>query len=104
MVSTPNAADLVKRIQEWYLARCNGDWEHSYGVKIDTLDNPGWIVTIDLAETEWCRLEIARTVVEMSESDWVQWEVTNAQFVGCGGPLNLPDLLETFLSVVGRSQ
>jgi hypothetical protein len=41
----------LERLQRWYLGECNGDWEHSYGVRIDTLDNPGWIVTIDLHET-----------------------------------------------------
>lgn len=27
------------------------DWEHSYGLNIINLDNPGWAVTIDLEET-----------------------------------------------------
>lgn len=37
---------------DWYLSNCDGDWEHVYGVKLETLDNPGWILTIDLAETD----------------------------------------------------
>jgi hypothetical protein len=28
-------------LQEWYAGRCNGDWEHSFGVSTDSLDNPG---------------------------------------------------------------
>ncbi|MFK0239099.1 Imm53 family immunity protein, partial [Streptomyces vinaceus] len=28
------------------------DWEHEWGVKIATLDNPGWTVEIDLEETD----------------------------------------------------
>ena len=39
-------------LMQWYLAECNDDWEHSYGVKIDTLDNPGWTLKIDLRETD----------------------------------------------------
>ncbi len=35
----------------WYEQQCNGDWEHSYGVTIDTLDNPGWRLKIDLTGT-----------------------------------------------------
>lgn len=35
----------------WYVRECDDDWEHSYGVKIDTLDNPGWTIAIDLRET-----------------------------------------------------
>ncbi|GGG05927.1 hypothetical protein GCM10010912_58230 [Paenibacillus albidus] len=33
------------------MKNCNGDWEHSYGVKIDTVDNPGRSVEINWAET-----------------------------------------------------
>jgi len=36
---------------------------HSFGVAIDTLDNPGWMVTIDLAETRWRDVEPLRRVV-----------------------------------------
>jgi len=42
---------LIEQIQAWYAAQCNGDWEHQYGISIDTLDNPGWCVTIDLTRT-----------------------------------------------------
>lgn len=38
--------------QDRYLSQCNGDWEHQCGLKIRTLDNPGWSIEIDLAETE----------------------------------------------------
>lgn len=43
--------DTLQELQRWYRSQCNGDWEHSYGVKIDTLDNPGWSVTVELADT-----------------------------------------------------
>ena len=39
-------------IQEWFFSQCNDVWEHSYGIKIDTLDNPGWSVLVDLHGTE----------------------------------------------------
>jgi Immunity protein 53 len=35
------------RLQVWYLAQCDGDWEHRHGVTIGTLDNPGWSLRID---------------------------------------------------------
>ncbi|UCH44768.1 MAG: hypothetical protein JSV11_10785 [Nitrospiraceae bacterium] len=36
------------RLNRWYINQCNGDWEHQYGIVIETLDNPGWRVKIDL--------------------------------------------------------
>ena len=38
-------------LEQWYEKTCDGDWEHIYGISIDTLDNPGWRVRIDLRET-----------------------------------------------------
>ncbi len=43
--------DSVQWLQTWYQAQCDNDWEHQYGVKIDSLDNPGWMVSIDLFGT-----------------------------------------------------
>jgi hypothetical protein len=43
--------DILTWLQAWFLSQCNDTWEHSYGIKIDTLDNPGWEVVIDLAGT-----------------------------------------------------
>ncbi len=34
------------------MAQCDGEWEHDYGIKIETLDNPGWLVSIDLLGTD----------------------------------------------------
>ena len=31
--------DLLIWLQNWNQNHCDGDWEHLYGVKIDTLDN-----------------------------------------------------------------
>lgn len=39
-------------VQNWYLAHANGDWEHDHGILIESLDNPGWRVTINLTGTE----------------------------------------------------
>ncbi len=33
--------DTLNWIQSWYYENCDGDWEHSYGMRIDTVDNPG---------------------------------------------------------------
>ena len=93
---------LIEELQAWYVRECNGDWEHSFGVKIETLDNPGWLVTIDLAETDWENLELARQIDERRETDWVQHEVSDRKFVGCGGPSNLEEILRTFFRVVGQ--
>ena len=43
--------DVLEWLQKWYLSQADGEWEHEHGIKIDTLDNPGWSVTLSLAGT-----------------------------------------------------
>jgi hypothetical protein len=95
-----NLTLVFQRLQQWYESECNGDWEHSFGVKIETLDNPGWVVTIDLTETEWDSLAVERKIFERNDRDWVQYEVVNGQFVGCGGPGNLCEVVSLFFQVI----
>ena len=28
--------DPLKRLQDWYISQCDGDWEHTYGISIAT--------------------------------------------------------------------
>lgn len=97
---TLDLAAAFQRLQQWYEAECNGDWEHSFGVKIETLDNPGWIVTIDLTETAWESLVVERKSFARSGRDWVQHEIVNSQFIGCGGPGNLGEVVGLFFQVI----
>ncbi len=50
--------NVFQYVKEWYKENCDGDWEHQYGASINTLDNPGWEVRVDLAFTELECLEI----------------------------------------------
>jgi hypothetical protein len=31
---------VLERLERWYAAQCNGDWKHTYGITLETLDNP----------------------------------------------------------------
>ena len=35
----------------WYTAQCNGEWEHRQGISVESTDNPGWWVKVDIRET-----------------------------------------------------
>jgi hypothetical protein len=88
--------NAFQAIQEWYLAECNGDWEHTYGVHIETIDNPGWLLKIDLSETSLEDRPFS-TAVREHESEWFHCQRTETQFVAAGGPLMLTELLSIFL-------
>jgi hypothetical protein len=88
-------------LQLWYDAQCNDDWEHQYGVKIETLDNPGWSVTIDLAGTLLENHPFAAVRRRDPHDDdgdaWIDCKVEGTRFVGHGGTRQLETILRTFL-------
>jgi len=43
--------DNMSWLTRWYATECNGDWEHQSGIRITTIDNPGWNVNINLYGT-----------------------------------------------------
>jgi len=89
--------DVLRELQAWYKSHCDGDWEHQYGVQIDTLDNPGWSVTIDLVETELEHRPFDAIQQPEEGPDWIQCKVENSKFIGCCGPQCLEALLSVFL-------
>jgi hypothetical protein len=94
----------LERLVSWYASYCDGDWEHSYGVKIETLDNPGWIVKIDLADTELENIHIEYSRQDRSETDWVDYKVVARKFDGAGGVGNLEEIIEIFLKIAESAE
>src|SRR6266446_2516963 len=93
--------DTLTKVQNWYLSQCNGEWEHAYGVAIDTLDNPGWAVKIDLKNTRWEQVSFEELKFYRGPSDWVRCIKEDGQFKGHGDPRKLQLILNHFLSQVG---
>lgn len=94
----------IEALQEWYVSQCNEDWEHSYGVEIGTLDNPGWTLSIDLIDTDVEDVAFAEHsygVGKESEPDdqnWLICKVENHKFIGNCGPRLLEEMITIFLS------
>ena len=74
--------DPIELVGKMVSKNCNGDWEHSYGIKIETLDNPGWSVEIDLADTnlELRYFEVVK--IQRSESNWIVCQIEDDIFKG----------------------
>lgn len=72
--------EITKWLENWYKLNCDGDWEHSYGVKIETVDNPGWSIQIYLNYTPLESLDIDCPLIENSEEDWYFYSVKKGVF------------------------
>ncbi len=98
-MAEPQLRDRLGDLQQWYAAQCNGDWEHTYGVSIETLDNPGWRLRVDLVGTELEALTDASGRVERSETGWLDWRVADGCFEAGCGPYNLGDAVDAFFAL-----
>jgi len=87
---------LLEWVQSWYERHCDDDWEHQYGIAIDTLDNPGWCIRIDLNGTALEGRHLDWVEVETSDADWLHYRVEGNRFEGVGGPRNLRTILQAF--------
>ncbi len=90
--------DPLAALQRWYLAQCDGVWENQFGVKIETLDNPGWLVKIDLAETALSGRPFPAARRGESAARWLECAVEEEQFVGAGGAEMLGEIVRLFLA------
>ena len=89
---------MIEWLQDWYAGQCDGDWEHSYGIRIATLDNPGWQLSIALegTELEGARFSKVARQDPADEHDWAHCWVESNYFQWRGGPHNLQALLRIF--------
>lgn len=83
-------------LQQWYQAHCNKDWEQGRRIHLETLDNPGWRLKVDLEDTELKNKNNQRIDIDRSEEDWIFCEVKNTKFDSGGGVENLPEILKVF--------
>lgn len=83
-------------LQGWFARQCDGDWEHGSGVVIETLDNPGWSLRIDLDGTTRQLTPFERVEVHRSEHDWCVAWVDDSAFHAACGPLNLGEAIHLF--------
>jgi hypothetical protein len=67
-------------IEKWYRSH-RRDWEHAWGVDIETLDNPGWPLRKP-------KLSAAR--------GWAHLPGAQNQFAAACGPLNLSEAFTVF--------
>lgn len=88
----------LSELCDWYRAQCNDDWEHQYGIKIETLDNPGWSLTIDLTDTPFANRPFDPVDFERSQIDWIYAKKDENVLFMYGGPGNLEEMIGCFLA------
>ena len=96
--------DSLTWLQEFYASLCDGDWEHQWGIKITTIDNPGWSVKINLTDTILENLAFSEVNIEQDADHWVLCRVRKNFFEGVGGAHDLKTIIDIFRSWYDNAQ
>lgn len=100
-----STVDLSK-IMAWYTSHCDGEWEHQQGVSIQTLDNPGWLLKVNLIGTNLenaTMMPISEDCDELSNPEaggWIDCRIKEQEFVGASDPTQLPRLINTLSALI----
>jgi hypothetical protein len=101
-LKTMSQVDLLMKLDEWYVEQCDGVWEHGSGIEITSVDNPGWMVTINLRDTSFQDTPFNSIYVNNGKTDWLNCLKKDDEFSGAGDPSKLPVILQHFLTFVGK--
>lgn len=93
----------LKWLEKWHLENANDDG-YAVGIKIETLDNPGWLVKIDLFDTKCSGIQMKRIFFDNSDDDWMDCKIINNEFIGMGDCMKLCEILGVFMKVCTESR
>ncbi|MDX9689459.1 MAG: rhodanese-related sulfurtransferase [Proteobacteria bacterium] len=94
---TKSQQDALQRLQQWYTSHCNGGWEHNSVIKIESMDNPGWHVSVDIYDTELADEDFQLDEKSFDDGRWYRCYIENGKFIAFGGPRQLEELITLFL-------
>lgn len=95
---------MIKWLQDWYSSNCDGEWEHENSIKIQSLDNPGWLLEIEICNLS-SRVSLKKwNVFELSEENWIGYDVENNKFTASGDSTKLEALITIFKMVLEQGE
>lgn len=92
----------IIHLENWFESKCDQSWEHEWGIKIESLDNPGWKLTVPIMGTVLEERVFEEIQFERSEMNWVVCKVEGGYFTGYGGVKNLSELIDIFFTSVNK--
>lgn len=86
----------LKWLESWYENHCDDEWEHTHSLKIESIDTPGWRLTVPLLETELEGKTLTEIIIDRDDQDWVRCWIKDGYFEGAGGLRNLEEMIQIF--------
>jgi len=91
---------MLKWLQEWFCQLCDGEWEHENSLVIETIDNPGWSIEIDLNNINLNIQSKEWQIYELSEDNWIGYKIDENIYFATGDPLKLEKLIIVFKEII----
>ncbi len=96
MLGRGSDMETLKWLGKWYADMCDGSWEKEHGILINTLDNPGWYMLIDVVDTPFANKQFETIDVYNSENDWIHCCIRDGKFDGAGDTTKLSAIIDVF--------
>ncbi len=90
--------ELLKWLQDWYIQECinNKNCISDEIINIDTIDNPGWHIRINIKATKLARRILDEINFDNGDDDWVFIKLNTGVFEGVGDKSKLVFILQFF--------
>ncbi|EKO13451.1 Imm53 family immunity protein [Leptospira kirschneri] len=98
-VLSPESETMFSWLMKWYQSQCDGDWEHEYGLKINTNKDQAWQVEIDIRFTELHDFELDTALEQKGTNNWYSFSIKDGRFLAEGDSKKLPVILEKFKEI-----
>lgn len=90
----------LENLQSWFVSQCDGNYEHSSGIILQTIDNPGWMLIVHLNGTNLQLPDEPWHYLVQGDVEWMAYKVTDNVFDAAGDPSKLKALVSLFLEKV----
>jgi hypothetical protein len=91
---------ILNWLQNWFFQNCDDKWEKEQRLLIETLDNPGWLLTLQLKNSIYQNVSLNKNTIDRTEHNWCHCLVRDSIFIDAGGPFNLTEILYYFRNFV----
>lgn len=96
-------ANNLEWLQDWYQRQCDGKWEHSHGMNLKPLEDPGWHLTINLVGTSAADARPQTLRLDTLSGDWISCSIADQRFEGSCDPRKLEQIIGVFRKWVDAS-
>jgi hypothetical protein len=91
---------MINWLQNWVFQNCDGKWGKINRIFLRNIDNPGWLLTLQLANSRYENKHVPKMKIDRTENDWCHCFIDDEKFVDTGGPCNLNEMLNYFKDFV----